>query len=498
MIAVAYIRVSSGSQVDGHSLDAQIRAFYRYCQANGLTPGKIYREEGKSAHVDSIRKRPVFQQLLEDAAKRGFDVVVVHTLDRWSRNQMVLLESQAILARNDVTLVSITEPIDWNTPMGKYMGRTVGNNSEFFSDMLAVHVEKGITGRVDKGLHLGAIPFGYESCWTKVGGERRRICNPEHPGGVHIHPEEGPATLELYRRYAAGHSTCPTLASWLNGEGFRTRNNKKLPDGEGNLSASPRLFTLASVRGILHNAFYTGQVKHKGELLPGVHEPLITTSLFDTVQTCLSKNSGRSRTLNPRPEREYLLKGLIRCAHCGLTMWAQTYGNGNRYYREHRGSRGAGYCVDRSGSVPCHIPDGQMGRIIESIILPKSWIELVLAQIELADESKRVEQERKRVEERMKRLREVYLEGDLQRDQYTDRKRNLETQLTSLVIPDVDAAQEAGKLLDELPTLWEEADLGERRKLLTLMLEAVYVDTVEDRAIAYGRRRCGGGYRGCR
>ena len=59
------------------------------------------------------------------------------------------------------------------------------------------------------------------------------------------------------------------LATWLNGEGFRTRNTKKLPDGEGNLSAGPRLFTMASVRIILHNRFYTGQVRHKGEILPG-------------------------------------------------------------------------------------------------------------------------------------------------------------------------------------------------------------------------------------
>ena len=150
-----------------------------------------------------------------------------------------------------------------------------------------------------------------------MGGERRRNCNPEHLGGVHIHPEEGPAVQELFQRYAAGHSTCPGLASWLNSEGFRTRNKKKLPDGEGNLSASPRLFTLAMVRGVLHNPFHTGQVKHKGELLPGVHEPLLSTSLFDAVQTCLAKNSGRSRTLNPQPEREYLLKGLIHCGHCG-------------------------------------------------------------------------------------------------------------------------------------------------------------------------------------
>ncbi len=300
-------------------MHAQERAFNQYCETQeGWTTGKVYREEGKSAHVDTIRKRPVFKQLLEDAARGEFDVVVVHTLDRWSRNQMVLIESQAILANNNVTLVSITEPIDWSTPIGKYMGRTVGNNSELYSDLLSVHVEKGITGRIDKGLHLGAIPFGYESCWARVGGERRRICNPEHQGGVHIHTEEGPAVHELFNRYAGGDSTCPTLASWLNGKDFRTRNTKRLPNGSGDLSAGPRLFTMASVRGILHNSFYTGQVKHKGQLLPGVHEPLISNSVFDTVQSCLTKNSGRSRTLNPRPERDYLLKGLIRCAHCGL------------------------------------------------------------------------------------------------------------------------------------------------------------------------------------
>ena len=83
MIAVAYIRVSSESQLDGHSMHVQERAFYTYCQAqDDCTTGKVYREEGKSAHVDTIRKRPVFKQLLEDAARGDFDVVVVHTLDR--------------------------------------------------------------------------------------------------------------------------------------------------------------------------------------------------------------------------------------------------------------------------------------------------------------------------------------------------------------------------------------------------------------------------------
>ena len=69
MKAVAYIRVSDPRQVDGYSLDNQERSFRDLCHSRGWEPGKIYREEGKSAHVDSINKRPVFRQLIGDAGK---------------------------------------------------------------------------------------------------------------------------------------------------------------------------------------------------------------------------------------------------------------------------------------------------------------------------------------------------------------------------------------------------------------------------------------------
>ena len=56
--AVAYIRVSDLSQVEGHSLDAQERLFTDLCTARGWTLVKVYREEGKSAHTDSISRVP--------------------------------------------------------------------------------------------------------------------------------------------------------------------------------------------------------------------------------------------------------------------------------------------------------------------------------------------------------------------------------------------------------------------------------------------------------
>ena len=69
MRAVAYLRVSSISQVDRYSLDAQERMFHEACKNRGWQPGQVYREEGRSAYTDSISKRPVLRQLLKDASR---------------------------------------------------------------------------------------------------------------------------------------------------------------------------------------------------------------------------------------------------------------------------------------------------------------------------------------------------------------------------------------------------------------------------------------------
>ena len=479
MRAVAYIRVSSAEQVDGHSLDAQERLFRELCKNRDWEQIFVYREEGKSAHVDSIKKRPVFRQLMEDAGQGRFDVVVVHTLDRWARNLKVLLDSVALLNEHNVGLVSISEKLDWSSPEGRLVARTLGSFGEFFSDMLGTHVKKGIDERVLQGKRLGSIPFGYESCFEK--GQLR--CEQEHPGGVHQVDNETDVIRELFRRYAAGTVTLSSLASSMNSQGFRTRNTKKLPNGNGDSQAGPRLFTVASVRWILHNPFYTGRVRHRDQLLPGAHDSLVSEELFEVVQSTLKRNSGRSETLHSRPEREYLLKGLIRCAHCLMPMWAQTYTNGRRYYREQYGSRGAGDCVGRSGSMPCQVPDDQIGKIVSAIVLPEAWMDRVLARIHLADEVERVASERKETEQRLKRLGRAYVDGLYFEDDYRREKRLLDDTLASLVVPGIDTAKEAGKLLEDLPQLWEGANLAERRKLLLTMLDAVYVDTVEEKAI---------------
>jgi len=167
MRAAGYIRVSSGSQVEGHSLSAQERLFRELCKNRGWEPVIIYREEGKSARYDSIKKRPVFRQLLEDSGRDKFDVVVVHMLDRWARNLKVALEAIGILSRANVRLVSITESVDYSTPEGMLFMQMIGAFAQYFSGSLGKHIQKGQEERALQGRHTGGIPFGYESCYEE-------------------------------------------------------------------------------------------------------------------------------------------------------------------------------------------------------------------------------------------------------------------------------------------------------------------------------------------
>ncbi len=383
-----------------------------------------------------------------------------------------------------VGLVSITENIDYSRPEGMLFTQMLGAFAQYFSESLGKHVQKGIGERAEQGRHLGGIPFGYESCWNEgEKGDKQRVCDPEHPGGIHINPTEGPAVSEIFKRYTTGTATLSQLAGWMNGQGLRTRNMHKLLNANGELSTGPKLFTTASIRGILHNPFYAGNIIYKGKIVPGAHEAIITQDTFDHVQDLMKKNSGRSETLAVRPERQYLLKGIIRCAYCGLPMWSQTYTNGQRYYREHNASRSHGICPSKSGSIPCRIADEQIGNIIEAIELGPRWLEEVLAIVALKDEVERVKKQRLDIQAKLKRMAKAYIDNLFDENEYNRQKKLMELELESLRVPEASAAEEAGNLIKELPRLWKEANLEERRKLLLTMIDSVYYDAKESKSI---------------
>lgn len=138
--AVGYVRVSSEMQLEGHSLAAQRNEIARFCERERHERLRIYADEGVSAHTDLIEKCPQLAALLDDVATGAFDLVIVHTIDRWARNVGVQRQALQWLGAANVGFASVTESIDFSTPAGKLMLTMIGGVSEFFSDQLAVQV----------------------------------------------------------------------------------------------------------------------------------------------------------------------------------------------------------------------------------------------------------------------------------------------------------------------------------------------------------------------
>ena len=139
--------------------------------------------------------------------------------------------------------------------------------------------------------------------------------------------------------------------------------------------------------------------------------------------------------------------------------------------------------MNAGGAVRCEVVDEQVGRLIESLVLPEGWLDAVLERISLRDEVARVQAEREQVQEKLRRLGKAFVDGMVDDSDYERHKAQLEFDLTSLVVPEADAVVEAGRLVQRLPELWAAADITERRRLLLTVLDAVYVDAREARAV---------------
>ena len=83
MRGVIYARYSSDNQRE-ESIEGQIRENTAYAQKNGIDIVGTYTDRAYSAKTDN---RPEFQRMIKDSAKKGFDVVIVWKLDRFSRNR---------------------------------------------------------------------------------------------------------------------------------------------------------------------------------------------------------------------------------------------------------------------------------------------------------------------------------------------------------------------------------------------------------------------------
>ena len=471
-----YIRVSSLDQVDGFSLDAQRRAIETLCEQEGWNLVEIYVDEGKSARRDSATKRPAFSRMLEDATQDRLDLVVTHTLDRLSRNILMTMQTFKILSDNKVRYRAIAQDIDYSTPEGYLHMVIIGAFAQYFSDILSMHVKKGIQEKVRSGRHHGNPAFGYERCTADC------IEKDEDHMGFHILPREGEAVRQMFARYAAGGESGRTLAEWLTSQGFLTNVNRPVDLFGELVEVHGREFTSYAVYGILKNPFYKGVVRYRDEVYPGLHKAIVDEDTFQRVQDTLAKNYSRSVSINKVGKNAYLLANLIRCSECGMKLHCETKPDRRAtrtyvivYYRSPIAQH-SGACKFAGKRIRAESVDGQVCLLLEGFTLRSDWLQWILdTQIRSSDVSEA--QARKReLEQELQLVREMTRRRLYDLDQGQKMIRDLELQLSGISIPQVDAVEEAGKLLENFGEYWKTLGLKERHAILTTMLDAVYVD----------------------
>ncbi len=173
----------------------------------------------------------------------------------------------------------------------------------------------------------------------------------------------------------------------------------------------------------------------------GKHKPIVEKKLFDRVQEVL-KSRGQKRH---KPENEpQAYCGLLKCSQCGCSITAeekfkyQKNGNVHRYIY-YRCTKKRGACAGEY--VREEKLDSNLSNLLSKFVLPKEWANELHKMTERDEKeiarstSASIQDMRAKIAEldgKIARITDLFVEQDIERDEYLLRKRQLMSEKKSL------------------------------------------------------------------
>ena len=145
-----YLRVSTKEQ----STQNQRLELERWTAARGYVVTGIYEDAGISGSKGRD-KRPRFDAMLKDAARRKFDVVAAWAVDRLGRSLQHLVETLGDLNACGCDLYLHQQALDTTTPSGRALFQMSGVFSEYERAMIVERVNAGLARARSQGKVLG-------------------------------------------------------------------------------------------------------------------------------------------------------------------------------------------------------------------------------------------------------------------------------------------------------------------------------------------------------
>lgn len=291
-----YVRVSTVKQGDGVSLVAQREAILAFASRNNIEIVKWFEEKETAAK----RGRPLFNQMVKELYRGKAHGLVIHKIDRSARN-FADWARIGDLQDAGIDIHFATESLDFSSRGGRLTADIQAVIAADYIRNLREETIKGINGRLKQGLYPFGAPIGY----LDNGGGKVKTPDPERAYFIRL----------AFELYASGRHSQRSLQAELAARGLRTKCGRPL--------------SLTGLETVLANPFYCGliKVKTKGETYQGIHEPLVSVSLFERVQ-----DAKAGRTVQKVTRHDYTYRRLFRCGLCDTAMIPEKQ-KGHVYYR---------------------------------------------------------------------------------------------------------------------------------------------------------------------
>ena len=386
------------------SIESQLHELREFARRENLEIVETF-QESKSAKTPG---RSVFNKMIDKIEEIGDMGILAWHPDRLARNSVD--GGRIIYLVDQKNIVSLRFPTFWfePTPQGLFMLQVAFGQSKYYSDNLVENTKRGMRAKLRKGEWLTRAPFGY------VNNPKTRNIEP--------HPTHSKIIKRAFTEYIKGSHTLGSLADFLAHHGVTT--------GAGTPIAK------ASVKRILTNRAYLGFIKYHDEWFEGSFTPIITPKLFEAVQKVLAT---RERPRKTKVGHNFPFVGLFRCGECGSMFTAQwATGKCGGRYRYYRCTKKNGKCSQ--GYLREEILVAQVKERLQSISLCDERVDYMLKKIEQIQKEENLSSQSsvqnltdkiKASEDRLEKLVSTYLDGDIPKEIYIQKKdENMRSTLT--------------------------------------------------------------------
>ena len=287
--AVVYARVSSKEQEkEGYSIPAQRRLLQEYARQANMN---VVRE---FVDVETAKRtgRQNFDAMLTFFRRtRSCRVLLVEKTDRLYRN----LKDWVSIDDLDLEIHFVKENValsPGSRSAEKFMHGIKVLMAKNYIDNLSEETQKGLREKAEQGIYPSWGPIGYRNF---DGPNGKRMIEPD--------PDFAPLVTRLFETYAGGSHSLKELTHLAREWGLTFRSGSQM--------------SKSVIHKILRNPIYMGRFRWAGIEYQGVHQPIVSRQLFESVQQRLE---GRC-ALGPHPSKhDFAFSGLVSCGHCGCSF----------------------------------------------------------------------------------------------------------------------------------------------------------------------------------